>query len=125
MIMNYLMCGLGVWMVMGVVFHAYDTACVNWVGDLCENILVLPWKIIYYILLYIILYPIACIWLFFRNAIKGVSEQAWENAKIPHFWKLGCFRFCYDPDARKLSQKFLLVRIVKPAEKVNHNSEKK
>lgn len=125
MVTNYLLCGLGVWMLMGVVFHAYDTVCVNWVINLCENIIILPWKIIYHILLYIIIYPIACIWLFFRNAIKGVSEQAWETAKITHFWKVGCFRFCYDPDARKLINKLFLVRIVKPAEKVNHNSAKK
>lgn len=125
MVMNYLMCGLGVWMVMGVIFHAYDTACAKWAIKLYENILVLPWKAIYYILLYTIIYPIACIWLFFRNAIKGVSEQAWETAKISHSWKLGCFRFCYDPDARKLPHKLFLVRIVKPADKVNHNSAKK
>lgn len=125
MVMNYLMCGLGVWMVMGIIFHVYDTTCTNWVGNLCEDAIVLPWKIIHSILLYIVLYPIACIWLFFRNAIKGVSEQAWENAKISHFWKLGCFRFCYDPDGRKLTNKLFLVRIVKPAEKVNHNSAKK
>lgn len=125
MITNYLLCALGMWMLMGVLFHVYDTACKSWVANLCEDIIVLPWSIIYHILLYVILYPIACVWLFFRNAIKGVSEQAWEDAKIPHFWKLGCFRFCYDPDARKLSHKFLLVRIVKPAEKVNHDSAKK
>jgi hypothetical protein len=125
MIMNYVLCGLGMWMLMGVLFHAYNDTCKNWVANLCGGIIVLPWSIIYNVLLYIILYPIACIWLFFRNAIKGVSEQAWENAKITHFWKLGCFRFCYDPDARKLTNKLFLVRIVKPAEKVNHDSAKK
>lgn len=125
MIMNYVLCGLGMWMLMGVLFHVYNDTCTNWVANLCGGIIVLPWSIIYNVLLYIILYPIACIWLFFRNAIKGVSEQAWENAKITHFWKLGCFRFCYDPDARKLTNKLFLVRIVKPAEKVNHNSAKK
>lgn len=125
MIMNYLLCGLSVWMLMGMIFHLHDTTRVNWVSNLCENIIILPWSIIYNVLLYVILYPIACIWLFFRNAIKGVSEQAWENAKITHFWKVGCFRFCYDPDARKLPHKLFLVRIVKPAEKVNHNSTKK
>lgn len=125
MIINYLLCGLAVWMLMGVAHHLCETARTNWVMSLCDGIISLPWNIIYYILLYVIIYPIACIWLFFRNAIKGVSEQAWENAKIPHFWKLGCFRFCYDPDARKLINKLFLVRIVKPAEKVNHNSAKK
>lgn len=125
MIMNYLLCGLGAWMLMGLFFHVQDTTRVNWVGNLCEGIIVLPWSIIYNILLYVIIYPIACIWLFIRNAIKGVSEQAWETAKITHFWKVGCFRFCYDPDARKLLHKLFLVRIVKPADKVNHNSAKK
>lgn len=125
MIMNYVLCGLDMWMLMGVLFHVYNDTCKNWVANLCGGIIVLPWSIIYNVLLYIVLYPIACIWLFFRNAIKGVSEQAWEDAKISHFWKLGCFRFCYDPNARKLNNKLFLVRIVKPAEKVNHNSAKK
>lgn len=120
MIMNYLLCGLATWMMLGVVYQLYDTTHADWVRNLCENIINLPWNIIYYALLYVIIFPIACVWLFFRNAIKGVSEQAWETAKITHFWKLGCFRLCYDPDTRAWRNKFFLVRIVKPAEKINH-----
>lgn len=125
MIMNYLLCGgLTIWMLMGVAFQLYNITHTDWVRNLSENIINLPWNIIYYALLFIIIYPIAYVWLFFRNAIKGVSEQAWETAKITHFWKLGCFRFCYDPNARKLPHKLFLVRIVKPAEKINHISAK-
>lgn len=120
MIMNYVLCGLAVWMLMGVAFQLYNITHTDWVRNLSENFINLPWNIIYHALLYIIIYPIACVWLFFRNAVKGVSEQAWETAKITHFWKLGCFRFCYDPDARAWRNKFFLVRIVKPAEKINH-----
>lgn len=125
MITNYLLCGLAVWMLMGAIHRLYEDATAGWAIDLFEGIIYFPWSIIYHILLYVIIYPIACIWLFIRNAIKGVSMQAWENANITHFWKLGCFRFCYDPDARKWSNKLFLVRIVKPAEKVNHNFAKK
>lgn len=117
---NYLVCALGVWMLMGVLFAVYENASQTWLIRLSKCLICLPWNIIYHFLLYIIIYPIACVWLFFRNAIKGVSEQAWETAKITHFWKLGCFRFCYDPDARAWRNKFFLVRIVKPAEKINH-----
>lgn len=117
---NYLVCALGVWMLMGVLFAVYEDASQTWLICLSKCLICLPWNIIYHFLLYIIIYPIACVWLFFRNAIKGVSEQAWEIAKITHFWKLGCFRFCYDPDARAWRNKFFLVRIVKPAEKINH-----
>ena len=117
---NYLVCALGVWMLMGVLFAVYEDASQTWLIRLSKCLICLPWNIIYHFLLYIIIYPIACVWLFFRNAIKGVSEQAWETAKITHFWKLGCFRFCYDPDARVWRNKFFLVRIVKPAEKINH-----
>lgn len=117
---NYLVCALGVWMLMGVLFAVYEDASQTWLIRLSKCLICLPWNIIYHFLLYIIFLPIAIVWLFFRNAIKGVSEQAWETAKITHFWKLGCFRFCYDPDARAWRNKFFLVRIVKPAEKINH-----
>lgn len=117
---NYLVCALSAWMLMGVLFVVYEDASQTWLIRLSKCLICLPWNIIYHALLYIIIYPIACVWLFFRNAIKGVSEQAWETAKITHFWKLGCFRFCYDPDARAWRNKFFLVRIVKPAEKINH-----
>lgn len=117
---NYLVCALSVWMLMGVLFVVYEDASQTWLIRLSKCLICLPRNIIYHALLYIIIYPIACVWLFFRNAIKGVSKQAWETAKITHFWKLGCFRFCYDPDARAWRNKFFLVRIVKPAEKINH-----
>ena len=120
MIMNYLLCALAVWMLMGVAFQLHEVATTGWAIDLFENFINLPWNIIYHALLYIIIYPIACVWLFFRNAVKGVSVQAWESAKITRFWKLGCFRLCHDPDARAWRHKFFLVRIVKPAEKINH-----
>ena len=124
MIINYVLCGLWVWLLMGLLHEISNGAHPRWVTKLCDGVIGLPWCIIFYLLICII-YPIACIWLFFRNAIKGVSEQAWETAKITRFWKVGCFRFCYDPDARKLINKLFLVRIVTPAEKVNHDSAKK
>ena len=119
MIMNYLLCGLGVWVLMGLLYNISNDARHRWATRLCDGIICLPWCIILCLLLCII-YPFACIWLFFRNTIKGVSEQAWESAKVTHFWKLGCFRLCYDPNAHTWRHKFFLVRIVKPAEKINH-----
>lgn len=120
MIVNYLLCSLGIWMLLSIVYHVYDNTRVNWVANLCEDIIILPWKIIYNILLYIF-YPIACIWLFFRNAVKGVSKLAWENTKLKlwRVWKFGCFRLCYDHHAYRWHNKFFLVRIVEPAEKIS------
>lgn len=122
MITNYLLCGLTVWMVMGALHRLHEDATAGWAIDLFENIIYFPWNIIYQIVFHIVLIPIACIWRFFRNAIKGVSVQAWEDTKLQLWkvWKLGCFRLCYDQRARAWRNKFFLVRIVKPAEKVNH-----
>lgn len=122
MIISHLLCGLGVWMVMGVIFQLHEVAMTGWSIDLFENIIYLPWNIIYYVLYYTILYPFLCVWWFFRRAIKGMSKQAWEEAKpkLRREWKFGCFRLCYHHNARRSYSKFFLVRIVEPAEKINH-----
>lgn len=121
MIVCYLLGGLTVWIVMGVVFQFHEVAMTGWAVDLSENILNLPLIIIWRILYYAILYPFLCVWRFFYKAIRGVPKQAWEDAKpkLRREWKIGCFRLCYRHDARRLCNKFFLVRIVEPEEKIN------
>lgn len=118
---NYLVCALGVWMLMGVLFAVYEDASQTWLIRLSKCLICLPWNIIYHFLLYIIFLPIAIVWKFFRNAIRGVSVECWEKfSSNIHYWKLGCLRLCHDKTARAISNKWFLVRIVKPAEKINH-----
>lgn len=117
---NYLLCAVGVWALLGLVVLWRDETVYGWVDTLCEYIIYLPWKIIGAVII-AVLFPIICIWKFFRNAIKGVSVECWKKANIKYNWKLGNLRFCYDPEARAWCNKFFLVRIVKPAETIKHN----
>lgn len=122
MIISHLLCGLTVWMVMSVIFQLHEVATTGWSIDLFENIINLPWNIVGYIVRYTILYPFFCVWRFFYKAIRGVPKQAWEDAKpkLRREWKFGCFRLCYRHNACRLYDKFFLVRLVEPAEKINH-----
>lgn len=117
---NYLLCALGMWMLLSLMVMWRDETSHHWVDTLCEVIIYLPWHIIG-VALVVVLFPIVCIWKFFRNAIKGVSVECWKKANIKSYWKLGNLRFCYDSKARAWCNKFFLVRIVKPAETINHN----
>lgn len=122
---NYLLCGLGVWVLMGLLMVGYECAPQQWASNLCQNAIYLPLSIIFYSILYFIVFPCACIWKFFRNAIKGVSVECWEKFNAPPHLKFGCFRLCHDKTARKWCNRFFLVRIVKPSEEIKHKFEKK
>lgn len=71
-----------------------------------------------------IAFPIALLWKFFRNAIRGVSLRTWEKAGIRYFLAFGNFRLVYDEKARKPYNRFFLVRIVRPATKIKHSPAK-
>ena len=122
---NYLVCALGVWMLMGVLFAVYEDASQTWLIRLSKCLICLPWNIIYHFLLYIIFLPTAIVWKFFRNAVRGVSVECWEKfSSNIRYWKLGCLRLCHDKTARAISNKWFLVRIVKPAEEIKHLPKK-
>lgn len=126
MIVNYLLGGLTVWIVMGLVFQFHEVAVMGWAIDLTENILNLPWLIIGHILYYTIFYPVIYVWLFFRNAIKGMSKQAWEEVKseLRIVWKIGCFCLCRRHHTRRSYHRFFLVRIVEPEGKIVRTLQK-
>ena len=69
-------------------------------------------------------FPIALLWKFFRNAIRGVSLRTWEKAGIRHFLAFGNFRLVYDRKAKMPYNRFFLVRIVRPATKIKYSPSK-
>lgn len=71
-----------------------------------------------------IAFPIALLWKFFRNTIRGVSLRTWEKAGIQYFLAFGNFRLVYDQKARMPYNRFFLVRIVRPATKIKHSPAK-
>lgn len=74
--------------------------------------------------IFIIAFPIALLWKFFRNAIRGVSLRTWEKAGIQYFLAFGNFRLVYDQKAKMPYNRFFLVRIVRPATKIKHSPAK-
>ena len=71
-----------------------------------------------------IAFPIALLWKFFRNAIRGVSLKTWEKAGIQHFLAFGNFRLVYDRKAKMPYNRLFLVRIVRPATKIKYSPAK-
>ena len=64
--------------------------------------------------------PFIFLWKFFRNTFRGVTVDTWERVQITKFWKIGNLRLCFDPKARALVNKVLLVRIVRPQTGIIH-----
>lgn len=125
---NYFMCAVSVWVLMGLLSWIQQETSKRWVEKLCESIIRFPFRVLLVLLgasIIAVMYPLIFLWRFFRNAIKGVSIDCWKKARIKHFLKFGRLRICYDPEARRLINRLYLVRIVKPAEKILHNPVKK
>ena len=112
----------GMWVILGGLFVWFTKTSSYVVEDILECIIPLPWVVVA-VLYVIVATPFICIWKFFRNAIRGVSVECWDRAKINHYWKIGCFRLCYDPKARAISNKLFLVRIVNPASYIVHTPQ--
>jgi hypothetical protein len=125
---NYFVCAVSVWVLMGLLSWIHQETSKRWVEKLCESIIRFPFRVLLVLLgasIIAVMYPLIFLWRFFRNAIKGVSIDCWKKARIEHFLKFGQLRVCYDPEARRLINRLYLVRIVKPAEKIMHNPTKK
>ncbi len=117
---NIFIGAIGMWFILGALFTWYEGAHNRTLYKTLEGVIALPW-ILLAVTSVIVCYPFVCLWKFFRNAIKGVSVDCWKRAKIKRCLKLGNFRLCYDADAKALCNKLFMVRIVKPAERINHN----
>ena len=107
------------WMVMGALYTWKEETCNNTLYNILDYAISLPWVVLTGIFI-IICYPFMLIWKFFRNAIKGVTVECWEKAKIKKYWKLGNLYFCWDSRARAWQNKLFLVRVVEPANRIIH-----
>ena len=105
--MEYLI-GAGVmWVILAGLFTWYQETY----KEFLEIIVALPIVIFVWILA-ILQFPFACFWKFIRNAIRGVSEDAWNKANLKHFKRFGNICFVYDKRARAFQNKFFMVRLV-------------
>jgi ABC-type proline/glycine betaine transport system permease subunit len=114
---------LGTWLVLGALFYWYEETSNNTLYNVLDRVITLPWLAVFAIII-VVWYPFLLLWKFFRNAVKGVSVNCWKRAQIKRYLKLGNFRLCYDATAKALCNKLFLVRIVKPAEQINHKSKR-
>jgi hypothetical protein len=120
---NIFIGAIGMWFILGALFTWFEGAHNRTLYKILECVIALPW-VLSAVISVVVCYPIACLWKFFRNAVKGVSVNCWKRAQIKRYLKLGNFRLCYDATAKALCNKLFLVRIVKPAEQINHKSKR-
>lgn len=75
--------------------------------------------VLIHIIYMVIVFPFMWLWKFFRNAVRGVSIDAWNAVKVPKYWVFGNFRLCYDNRAKAWINKVFLVRIVRTGDLVH------
>lgn len=111
---------VGMWIVLGAVYGWMCECSSRGLENILEIVLSLPWVILAGVAV-VVWYPFFCLWKFSRNAIKPVSQKAWDKCHFENFWAVGNFRFVYDKKARALCNKLFLVRIAKPADEVQRD----
>lgn len=108
------------WMVMGALYTWKEETCNNTLWNILDYAISLPWVVLTGIFI-IIWYPFMLIWKFIRNAVKPVTQEAWDRVKIEKYLKIGNLYICYDPKARAFCNKLFLVRIAKPRNEIAHD----
>ena len=112
---------VGMWVLLGAVYGWMCECSSRGLENILEIVLSLPWVILAGVAV-VVWYPFFCLWKFFRNAIKPVSQQAWDKCHFENnFLAIGNFRIVYDKKARALCNKLFLVRIAKPADEVQRD----
>ena len=111
---------VGMWMLMGALYTWKEETSNNIIYNVLDYTLALPWVILAGLFV-IIWYPFLLIWKFIRNAVRPVSQEAWNRCKFKHFWKIGNFRIVYDERARAFCNKLFLVRIAHPSNHIVHD----
>lgn len=111
---------LGAWMVFGALYAWKEETCNDTLYNILDYALSLPWVILAGIAV-IIWYPFMLIWKFIRNAVKPVTQEAWDRVKIEKYLKIGNLYICYDRKARAFCNKLFLVRIAKPRNAIAHD----
>ena len=111
---------LGTWLVFGALYAWKEETCNNTLYNVLDYALSLPWAILAGIAV-IIWYPFMLIWKFIRNAVKPVTQEAWDRVKIEKYLKIGNLYICYDHKARAFCNKLFLVRIARPRNAIAHD----
>ena len=111
---------LGAWLVFGALYAWKEETCNNTLYNILDYALSLPWVILAGIAV-IIWYPFMLIWKFIRNAVKPVTQEAWDRVKIEKYFKIGNLYICYDQKARAFCNKLFLVRIARPRTAIAHD----
>lgn len=111
---------LGAWLVFGALYAWKEETCNNTLYNILDYALSLPWVVLAGIAI-IIWYPFMLIWKFIRNAVKPVTQEAWDRVKIEKYLKIGNLYICYDQKARAFCNKLFLVRIAKPRNAIAHD----
>ena len=108
------------WMVMGALYTWKEETRNNTLYNVLDYAIALPWVVLTGIFI-IIWYPFMLIWKFIRNAVRPVSQEAWDKCKFKHYFKIGNFRVVYDEKARAFCNKLFLVRIARPRNAIAHD----
>ena len=108
------------WMVMGALYTWKEETCNNTLWNILDYAISLPWVVLMGIFV-IICYPFMLIWKFIRNAVKPVTQEAWDRVKIEKYFKIGNLYICYDQKARAFCNKLFLVRIARPRNTIAHD----
>ena len=108
------------WMVMGALYTWKEETCNNTLWNILDYAISLPWVVLTGIFI-IIWYPFMLIWKFIRNAVKPVTQEAWDRVKIEKYLKIGNLYICYDQKARAFCNKLFLVRIARPRNSIAHD----
>ena len=108
------------WMVMGALYTWKEETCNNTLYNVLDYAISLPWVVLTGIFI-IIWYPFMLIWKFIRNAVKPVTQEAWDRVKIEKYFKIGNLYICYDQKARAFCNKLFLVRIARPRYAIAHD----
>ena len=108
------------WMVMGALYTWKEETCNNTLYNILDYAISLPWVVLTGIFI-IIWYPFMLIWKFIRNAVKPVTQEAWDRVKIEKYFKIGNLYICYDQKAKAFCNKLFLVRIARPRNAIAHD----
>jgi hypothetical protein len=111
---------VSMWALIGALYTWKEETSNNIVYNVLDYAIALPWVVLAVVFV-IISYPFLLIWKFIRNAVRPVSQEAWDKCKFKHYFKIGNFRVVYDERARAFCNKLFLVRIAHPSNHIVHD----
>ena len=112
--LNVIFGAVGMWVMLGALYAWREETSNNVVYNVLDYAISLPW-IVLGIIVVILCYPFLLIWKFIRNAVRPVSQEAWDRVKIEKYFKIGNLYICYDKKAKAFCNKLFLVRVTHPS----------